>query len=130
MTSLFNQERINHFGITKKDPGIVIAAEDGVRIKAIYPGKVVYSGYLKGYGNTIIINHGYQYFTITSRIERMLTEKGSVVKRGSIIGIMGSTATILDNGIYFEIRHQDVSLDPLQWIDTELLTFAAQQAAQ
>ena len=130
VTSLFNQERINHFGITKKDPGIVIAAEDGVRIKAIYPGKVVYSGYLKGYGNTIIINHGYQYFTITSRIERMLTEKGSVVKRGSIIGIMGSTATILDNGIYFEIRHQDVSLDPLQWIDTELLTFAAQQAAQ
>ncbi len=130
VTSLFNEERKNQFGIKKKDPGIVIAAEDGAKIKAIYPGKVVYSGYLKGYGNTIIINHGYQYFTITSRIERMLAQKGSVVKRGSIIGIMGSTATILDNGLYFEIRHMDTSLDPLQWINSKTLTFAANQLAE
>lgn len=130
VTSRFNEERKNQFGIKKKSPGLVIAAEDGARIKAIYPGRVVYSGYLKGYGNTIIINHGYQYFTITSRIERMLAQKGSVVERGSIIGIMGSTATILDNGLYFEIRHLDTSLDPLKWINPEMLTFAANQSAQ
>lgn len=130
VTSLFNEKRKNHFGLTKKDPGIVIAAEDGTKIKAIYPGKVVYSGYLKGYGNTIIINHGYEYFTITSRIERMLASKGSVVKRGSTIGIMGSTATILDNGLYFEIRHRDTSLDPLQWINADSLTLTDRPAQE
>lgn len=124
VTSRFNEERIDQFGITKQTPGIIIAAPDGEKIRAIFPGKVVYAGYLKGYGNTVIIDHGYQYFTITSRIERMLVKKESLVRRKSSIGIMGSTATILDNGLYFEIRHKDIPLDPLKWLDSATLSFA------
>ena len=124
VTNLFNQERVNQFGITRKNPGIAINAPDGTKIHAIYTGTVIYSGYLKGYGNTIIIDHGYHYFTITSRIERMLVSKGANVERNDIIGIMGSTATILDDGLYFEIRHEDTPLDPLLWLDTKKMTFA------
>ncbi len=124
VTNLFNQERVNQFGITRKNPGIAINAPDGTNIHAIYSGTVIYAGYLKGYGNTIIIDHGYQYFTITSRIERMLVSKGANVERNDIIGIMGSTATILDDGLYFEIRHEDIPLDPLLWLNTQKLKFA------
>ncbi|MEE4240135.1 MAG: peptidoglycan DD-metalloendopeptidase family protein [Desulfopila sp.] len=124
VTSLFNQERVNQFGIKRKTPGIAINAPDGTKIHAIYDGTVIYAGYLKGYGNTIIIDHGYRYFTITSRIERMLVSKGANVTRNDIIGIMGSTATILDDGLYFEIRHEDTPLDPLLWLDTKKLTFS------
>lgn len=124
ISSLFNQEIINQFGITRKNPGISIDAADGVKIRAIYEGKVIYSGYLKGYGNTIIINHGYDYYTITSRIERLLVRKGTKVKRNDIIGIMGSTATILDDGLYFEIRLKDEPLDPIAWLNNDRLTFA------
>jgi murein hydrolase activator len=124
VTNLFNQERVNQFGITRKNPGIAINAPDGTKIHAIYSGTVIYAGYLKGYGNTIIIDHGYQYFTITSRIERMLVSKGANVERNDIIGIMGSTATILDDGLYFEIRHEDIPLDPLLWLNTQKLKFA------
>lgn len=123
ISSLFDQERINQFGITRKNPGISIEAADGVKIHAIYEGKIIYAGYLKGYGNTVIIDHGYQYYTITSRIERLTAAKGTNVKRNDIIGIMGSTATILDDGLYFEIRLNDEPLDPLKWLNKEKLAF-------
>ncbi len=120
---LFNQEAVNQFGITRKDPGIAISAPDGSKIHAVYDGDVIYSGYLKGYGNTIILDHGYDYFTITSRIERMLVTKGTKVKRNDIIGIMGSTATISDEGLYFEVRKKETPMDPLQWLDPKNLKF-------
>jgi septal ring factor EnvC (AmiA/AmiB activator) len=130
VTSLFMEERFDQFGIKKQSPGIVIAAPDGSKIRSIYPGRVVYSGYLKGYGNTIIIDHGYDYYTITSRIERILVKKGDIVRRNGTIGIMGSTATILDEGLYFEVRQNDTSLDPLAWLNPSNLKIAKKQPVQ
>jgi len=124
------EERFDQFGIKKQSPGIVIAAPDGSKIRSIFPGRVVYSGYLKGYGNTIIIDHGYDYYTITSRIERILLKKGDIVHRNATIGIMGSTATILDKGLYFEIRFKDTSLDPLKWLNTDNLQIEKKQPGQ
>lgn len=124
VTSLFNEERVNGFGISRKTPGISLDAPDGTKIVSIYPGKVIYTGYLKGYGNSVIIDHGYQYFTITSRIERILVAKGANVKRNDIIGIMGSTATILDKGLYFEIRQNDEPVDPLEWLNKKKMRLA------
>ncbi len=123
VTSRFNEERVNQFGITRKPPGITIVAPDGANVQAIYDGTVIHAGYLKGFGNSVIIDHGYQYFTITSRIERMLVSNGANVKRNDIIGITGSTATIMDDGLYFEIRHKDIPQDPLQWLDNDALSF-------
>lgn len=123
ITSLFNQERINKFGIKRKTPGLSFVAPDGTQIRAIFNGKVLYAGYLRGYGNTVILDHGYQYYTIISRIERILVSKNNIVKSGDIIGIMGETATLMDDGLYFEIRHKESSLDPLKWLDIGLLTF-------
>ena len=57
----------------------------------------------------------------------MLVKKGDMVKRGSTIGIMGSTATILDEGLYFEIRLENAPLDPLEWLEPARLSFKAAQ---
>lgn len=124
VVSTFNEERVNQFGFKKQSPGIIIDAPDGTKIRSIFQGRVMYAGYLKGYGNTVILDHGYDYFTITSRIERVLVQKGDVVKRNTVIGIMGSTATITDNGLYFEIRRNDTPLDPMKWLDHNSLTMA------
>ncbi len=123
IVSLFNEDRVNKFNIKRKTPGISFRAPDGTKIQAIFDGKVIFSGYLRGYGNTVIIDHGYQYYTITSRIERILVVKNNKLKRHDIIGIMGETATLMDDGLYFEIRHKETSLDPLKWLNNELLTF-------
>lgn len=114
----FNEETTNLLGISSISKGIAIDAPSGSTVKAVADGIVQYSGYLRGYGNTVIVNHGHQYYSITSRMERLLAEKEQRVVRGTEIGIMGETATLLTPGLYFELRKDTDHLDPLQWLDT------------
>jgi len=113
----FNQEKFNRLGILRKSPGIAIAAEEGSKVQAVADGTVVFSGYLRGYGNTVIIHHGYQYYTITSRLENILPGEGERIKAGTGLGQVSETASLIDEGVYFEIRHGKESQDPLQWLD-------------
>jgi septal ring factor EnvC (AmiA/AmiB activator) len=121
VVTFFQEEAANSLGIAKKSAGIAIEALDGTKVKAIFPGTVVFAGYLRGYGNTIIVHHGFQYYSITSRVEEILTDKGNTVKAGTVIAEMGETATLMEKGMYFEIRHGSESLDPMLWLDTREL---------
>ena len=115
--ALFGQQRENRLGITGKSMGLTISAPGMNRVDAIFEGEVSYADYLYGYGNTIIINHGYQYFSVISRLEKLLRKKGDKVEQGDLIGLTGDTATLMDEGVYFEIRHGSTPLDPLDWLD-------------
>ncbi|THB71294.1 MAG: hypothetical protein D6B25_18955 [Desulfobulbaceae bacterium] len=115
----FNQNVTNRLGISSVSSGISIDAPNGTMIRAVHEGTVKFSGYLRGYGNTVIVNHGYQYYSITSRIDRLLVKKGQRVSEKTDIGIMGDTATLMSQGVYFEIRHKSKPLDPLQWLDLQ-----------
>ncbi len=117
----FNEQTSNLLGITSISKGIAIDAPSGSTVRAVYDGVVQYSGYLRGYGNTVIVNHGHQYYSITSRMERLLADKGERVDATTDIGIMGDTATLLTPGLYFELRQDTTHLDPLQWLDTTRL---------
>lgn len=120
--TLFQQEKTNKLGIVRKSLGIELAASDGTEIVAVSGGEVIYAGYLRGYGNTVIIHHGLQYYTVTSRIEKILVEQGDKIKVRDKIGIVGDTATLFDEGLYFEIRHGRESLDPLLWLNPNRLS--------
>jgi murein hydrolase activator len=117
--AVFGQQRVNRLGIKGQSSGITIATPGINRVNAIFEGEVRYASYLHGYGNTIIIDHGFQYFSILSRLEKILTKKGDKVSQGDIIGLTGDTATLMDEGIYLEIRHGSKPLDPLLWIDSK-----------
>ncbi len=117
----FQQEKVNKLGISRKSLGIELQAPDGTNIVAVADGEVIYSGYLRGYGNTVILHHGFQYYTVTSRIETILATQGQKLKKDEAIGIMGGTATLFEDGIYFEIRHGSQSLDPLIWLNPNRL---------
>jgi len=122
LVTLFQQEKENKLGVMHQSMGIELQAPDGVKITAVSDGEVIYAGYLRGYGNTVIIHHGFQFYTVTSRIEKILVKKGQQVKAEEQIGIMGSTATLFDEGLYFEIRHGRQSLDPLLWLNPNRLS--------
>lgn len=124
LTTLFKEQTTNKLGIKKESLGIALKAADGTEVIAISDGEVVYSGYLRGYGNTIIIHHGYQYYTVTARMEKLLVHKGDIIEAEDVIGISGGTATLFDEGLYFEIRHGKQSLDPLLWLDPNLINAA------
>ena len=121
LVSGFQEEVMNRLGIKTISQGIAIKAPNGTIIRAIHEGVVTFSGYLRGYGNTVIVNHGYQYYSICSRIERIFAKKGQKVAEGAEIGIMGNTATLMSDGLYFEIRKDSTPLDPLEWLEAAKL---------
>ncbi len=95
--------------------GITIATEDDSPVRAIFDGKVIFTGYKLGYGNMVIIDHGLQYVSVTARMEKINVKAGQSVKQGEIIGTTGDIATIFAKGLYFEIRHNLEPLNPLKW---------------
>lgn len=115
--TLFGQEHKNRLGIKGKISGITIGTKGINRVTAIFEGEIRYSAYLYGYGNTIIVDHGYQYFSVISRLEKLLVKKGDKVEQREIIALTGDTATLMEEGIYLEIRLGSTPLDPLQWLD-------------
>jgi septal ring factor EnvC (AmiA/AmiB activator) len=121
LVSGFKEEVMNRLGIKTVSQGIAIKSPNGTIIRAVHQGVVTFSGYLRGYGNTVIVNHGYQYYSICSRIERIFAKKGQKVEEGAEIGIMGDTATLMSEGLYFEIRKDSTPLDPLKWLDKSKL---------
>lgn len=118
----FGEKRENRLGISGKTTGITIFAPGINKVQAIYDGTIAYASYLRGYGNTIIIDHGHNYFSIIARLEKLLKHKGEKVDQGEIIALTGDTATLMEEGVYFEIRHGSVPEDPLLWLDKTGLT--------
>ncbi|MDW7772030.1 MAG: peptidoglycan DD-metalloendopeptidase family protein [Desulfobulbaceae bacterium] len=102
--------------------GITIDAENGAPLKSIFDGKVIFAGYKRGYGNMVIIDHGMNYYTITSRMEKISVTEGDIIDEGAVIGQCGDIATLFEKGLYFEIRHNTDPVDPLEWISKKGLT--------
>ncbi len=119
--ALYGEERMNRLNIKSKSTGITFDAPGTNKVQSIYEGTVKYASYLRGYGKTVIIDHGHQFHTVTARVEKLLVEEGNKVKQGEIIALTGDTATIMDDGVYFEIRHGSVPEDPLLWLDHSTL---------
>ncbi len=120
--TLYGGRSKNKLGIESTSAGITFEAPDGTKVKAIFDGTIHYSGFLRGYGNTIIINHGFQYYSVTARIEKLLKKEGATVVAGEDIGVTGETATLTAEGLYFEIRHDNITEDPLLWLDKNKLS--------
>ncbi|HER62583.1 MAG TPA: hypothetical protein ENO11_01215 [Desulfobacteraceae bacterium] len=102
-----------------KSQGVTFDASNGAAIKAIFAGRIIFAGYRKGFGNMVIIDHGLDYYSITTRMEKISVQEGQAVGGGDIIGTAGDIATLFEKGIYFEIRHDTEPLDPLAWISLD-----------
>lgn len=98
-------------GVARKN-GINIAGKEGTSIKAVAPGKVVYSGSgLRGYGHMIIIKHANNFLSAYAHNKKNLVQEGNFVKIGQQIAEMGNTGS---NKVmlHFEVRHNGVPIDP------------------
>ncbi len=115
----FQQMTSNAFGEQSLCNGIEIQSPEDAEVIAISDGKVSFAGYLQGYGNTLIINHGMHYYSVLSRLEAILVKQGAKVQQGEKIALSGESATLFTKGIYFEIRKQQQQLNPLEWIAPE-----------
>ncbi|MGE5840328.1 MAG: murein hydrolase activator EnvC family protein [Deltaproteobacteria bacterium] len=96
--------------------GITIEGLPGTEVKAVYAGRIDFSGTLKGYGEIVVINHGSRYFTVSARLAQRRKQEGEVVKAGEVIGSLGQAALRMEASLYFEIRKGGGNLDPRKWL--------------
>lgn len=101
--------------------GIDFAAPVGTEIFATGDGVVekVESNYW-GYGNLITIDHGYGYKTQYAHLSRFATQKGQKVKRGQLIGYVGSTGKSTGPHLHYEVLKNDTQVDPINFFFNDL----------
>jgi len=104
------------FGTKTFRNGIDIEVAEGTNIAAVYPGHVVYTGWFRGYGNLIIVDHGNDDYTLYAHAADIQVAEGDDVKQGQIIGTVGDTGSLQGPRLYFEVRHQGRPQDPAQWL--------------
>lgn len=97
--------------------GMFFAAQIGSRVSAMFWGTVVFSGWLNGFGHTIILDHGEHYYSLYSHNSALLRSRGEKVESGDEIALSGDTASLRGPGLYVEIRQFSKSLDPARWLD-------------
>jgi septal ring factor EnvC (AmiA/AmiB activator) len=95
--------------------GVLINASEGVEIKAVTRGKVVYAEWLRGYGLLTIIDHGQGYMTLYAFNQSLYKRNGDTVEAGDVIASVGQSGGRSQAGLYFGIRKKGVPIDPLEW---------------
>jgi murein DD-endopeptidase MepM/ murein hydrolase activator NlpD len=74
----------------------------------------------RGYGNHIIINHGFGYKTVYAHLERFNVRRGQKVKRGDVIGFVGNTGMSLAPHLHYEVHLNDAAVDPSNYYFNDL----------
>ncbi len=117
---------INQFGDNKDNNeinynGVVFKAPEGRKIIAVHDGRVAFADWLKGFGLLLIINHGKGYMTLYANNQALYHELGDRVKTGDVIASVGHSGGQLEDGLYFEIRHNGKPINPKFWLKNQYL---------
>ena len=92
--------------------GIDIRARTGTQIMAAGGGTVTFSGWYGGYGNTIIIDHGFGITTLYAHASRLIANVGQRVERGDVIALVGSTGRSTGPHLHYEVRRNGAAVNP------------------
>lgn len=110
----FGQERQDQAGATWQ--GLKIRASEGTDVVACASGKVVFSDWLRGFGNLLIIDHGNTYMSVYANNEALFKSVGDKVKQGETISSVGTSGGLGEPGLYFEIRYKGKPINPKPWL--------------
>lgn len=96
--------------------GIDIDGRYGDPVKAAESGEVLYAGWLRGYGQIVIIDHGSDLTTIYAHLSRIHVQEGQAVKTGQRIGDVGRTGVATGAHLHFEVRVNGEARDPMRYL--------------
>jgi len=116
IANLYGSYRHPRLNVPAFRNGIDIAAERGEPVKAVHAGAILYSSWFKGYGNVVIIDHGDHFYSVYAHLEDVFKSVDNHVEAGDVIATVGDSGAMGAAGLYFELRHHDRPLDPLEWL--------------
>ena len=114
-------ELAHRFGSQREDSGATwkgwfIKSAAGQDVKCIANGRVVFSDWLRGFGNIVIVDHGDDYMSLYGNNETLYKQAGETVRAGDAVAAVGNSGGIAETGLYFEMRHRSRPFDPLGWV--------------
>lgn len=119
ITSYYGWRTHPIFGTTKYHSGMDIAVDYGTPIKAAAAGTIIYSGWLGGYGNTIMIDHGGGLVTLYAHNNELAVYEGQYVNQGVVVAYAGSTGWSTGPHCHFEARLHGEVTEPLDYLPPE-----------
>ena len=116
MSSRFGQRIDPISGNQAMHSGIDFAGKLGADVVAVATGVVVYADERSGYGRMVEINHGGGYITRYGHHKELLVKVGDIVRRGEVIGLMGSSGRSTGPHVHFEVYKNGRVVDPSTYI--------------
>jgi septal ring factor EnvC (AmiA/AmiB activator) len=116
VVTFFGRQKHPRFLAFVMNNGIEIGASPGAPVVAVFPGRVLYARFLKGYGNTVIVDHGSKFLTIYAKLGSVSTMEGRDVRIDESVGTVGAPAEDEGAVVYFEIRDGGKAVDPIPWL--------------
>lgn len=116
ITSYYGWRTHPIFGTTKYHSGMDIAVDYGTPIHAADSGTIVYSGWLGGYGNCIMIDHGGGLVTLYGHNQSLNVSEGQYVNKGTVVAYAGSTGWSTGPHCHFEVRLHGELTEPLNYL--------------
>ncbi len=116
ITSTFGSRVHPVFKTKMMHTGMDIRAPRGTPVRAAGPGEVLFAGWLRGYGQVIIIDHGNNLSSVYAHLSTMSVRESSAVKKGQTIGAVGSTGTATGAHLHFEVRVGGDARDPMRYL--------------
>lgn len=120
MSSGYGVRRDPIYGASKFHEGIDFAAKTGVPVFATADGKVQVAERTGGFGNCVDIDHGYNYLTRYAHLNEILVKPGEMVKRGQMIGRVGSSGKSTGPHLHYEVRFKNEAQNPVNYYFMDL----------
>lgn len=95
-------------------PGLILRSSLGTPARAVFAGRVAFADEYSEYGRTVILDHGSGYFTVTAGLEQIEVKVGDDLPQSARLGVAGSAGGM--SKIYFEIRREQQTLSPGEWL--------------
>ncbi|WP_174273843.1 murein hydrolase activator EnvC family protein, partial [Sphingomonas bacterium] len=99
-----------------RNDGINIKARTGATIAAAADGAVAYAATYPGFGQVVLIRHGNGWITLYGHAGALLVKRGQAVTRGQPIASVGSTGSVSEPQLHFEIREGRRPVNPIDWL--------------
>ena len=108
------------FHTRRMHTGIDFSAAKGVKVFATGKGVVIEAGRRAGYGNTVVINHGFGYTTVYAHLQKINVKPRQKVTRAQVIGTVGSTGKSTGPHLHYEVRYHGTPVDPVNYFFLDL----------
>lgn len=118
--STFGERLHPLLGYVRDHKGLDFTADVGTPVYATGDGVVKTAYFSLSFGNVIFIDHGYGYETRYAHLSRFNTQKGQKIKRGDIIGFVGSTGLSGGPHLHYEVLYKGLQINPINFFQRDL----------